>query len=219
MEGQLVDISFENTNKLKKISTILAISLSLFIIVDLALIIVLLTSDKSDKADKTAQNFKGFDYWVKRYNMKDHIEGGKYHEGIYESGFKVNLSDFEGLERLITSTCYYIINSKEPGKFHKLKGDECWTFHDGTPLTMYIINETTGGIETKLLGLCDECEPIICIKGGTIYGEMGGDKYTLISLETVPGYDDRDFTLYNKSDMLRLFPQNKEIIEKIYPNE
>ena len=106
----------------------------------------------------------------------DHKEGGKYQYGIYESDFKVNLTGFKDLERVGTSTCYYMLNSKEPGIFHKLVGDECWMFHDGTPLTMYLMNATNGFIETKLLGLCDKCEPIICVKGGTIFGEIGGDK-------------------------------------------
>ena len=148
----------------------------------------------------------------------DHIEGGKFQYGLYASSFTVNLTDYEGVERVGTSTCYYMPNSHEPGKFHKLKGDESWLFHDGTPLTMYLMNETIGNIETKLLGLCEECEPLICVKGGTTFGEIGGDKYTFVSLETVPGYDDRDFILYTKEDLLKAYPQNKDIIEKIYPN-
>ena len=198
--------------KIKKLSLLLMILLFLCIIAIIVLIIVLIHSDKSE------QNFKGFDYWVKKYNMMDHIEGGKFQFGLYASFFKVNLTDFQDSERLGTSTCYYMLNSKEPGKFHKLKGDECWLFHDGTTLTMYLMNETSGDIETKLLGLCEECEPLICVKGGTIFGEIGGDEYTFVSLETVPGYDDRDFTLYEKEELLNRYPQNKEIIEKIYPS-
>ena len=204
--------------KIKIIIIILSIFLILSIIALIVIVILLVTSDKSEEPNKNNQNLKGFDYWVKKYNMMDHKEGGKYQYGIYESDFKVNLTDFEGLERVGTSTCYYMLNSKEPGIFHKLVGDECWMFHDGTPLTMYLMNATNGFIETKLLGLCDECEPIICVKGGTIFGEIGGDKYTFVSLETVPGYDDRDCYLYNKSELLRDYPQNREIIEKIYPN-
>ena len=204
--------------KIKKISLLLLILLILSIIAIIVLIIVLLTSDKSKTNEQNEQNFKGFNYWVEKYNMMDHIEGGKFQYGLYASNFKVNLTGFEDLERLGTSTCYYMLNSKEPGKFHKLKGDECWLFHDGTPLTMYLMNETSGDIQTKLLGLCDGCDPLICVKGGTIFGEIGGEQYTFVSLETVPGYDDRDFTLYEKEELLNKYPQNKEIIEKIYPS-
>ena len=213
MDEKILDQT-ENT-KSKRVSLLLLVLLLLCIITIIVLIIVLA---KSDKSDKPVQNFKGFDYWVKKYKMMDHIEGGKFQYGLYASSFKVNLTDFEDLERLGTSTCYYMLNSHEPGKFHKLKGDECWLFHDGTPLTMYLMNETTGAIETKLLGLCDECDPLVCVKGGTIFGEIGGDQYTFVSLETVPGYDDRDFTLYEKEDLLKKYPQNKEIIKKIYPS-
>ena len=198
--------------KNKKIPIILLIALIICIIAIIILIVFLVKSKKSE------QNMKTYNYWVEKYKMMDHIEGGKFQIPLYKSSFKVNLTDFEGFERVGTSTCYYILNSNAPGKFHKLKGDECWYFHAGTPLTMYLMNETTGNIETKLLGLCDECEPLICIKGGIIFAEIGGEQFTFVSLQTAPAYDDRDFILYKKEDLLNKYPQNKEIIEKIYPN-
>ena len=205
MEEKLIDQN-PDYNRMKKISIVLLILLVLCIIAIIVLIIFL-----------TKSKFKGFNYWVEKYKMMDHVEGGKFQFGLYASPFTVNLTDYEGLERLATSTCYYMLNAHEPGKFHKLKGDECWLFHEGAPLTMYLMNEATGDIETKLLGLCDECHPLICVKGGTIFGELGGDDYTFVSLETVPGYDDKDFILYTKKDLLDKYPKNREIIDKIYP--
>ena len=104
--------------KLKIIIIILSIFLILSIIALIVIVILLVTSDKSEEPNKNYQNLKGFDYWVKKYNMMDHKEGGKYQYGIYESDFKVNLTGFKDLERVGTSTCYYMLNSKEPGIFH-----------------------------------------------------------------------------------------------------
>ena len=207
----------ENDSKRVKYITLILASLLIICIIVIIILSIVLANKNSDD-DDPKEDFKGFDYWVKKYDMMDHIEGGKFQYGLYASNFKVNLSDYEGLERVGTSTCYYMLNSNEPGKFHKLRGDECWLFHDGTPLTMYLMDEETGNIETKLLGLCEKCEPLICVKGGTIFGEIGGEKYTFVSLETVPGYDDRDFYLFNKTELLLRYPQNEEIINKIYPN-
>ena len=75
-----------------------------------------------------------------------------------------------------------------------------------------MINETT-----KLLGLCEECELLICVKGGTIFAEIGGEKYTFVSLQTAPAFGVRDCVTYKKEDLLNKYPQNKEIIEKISP--
>ena len=47
----------------------------------------------------------------------DHIEGGKFQNGLYASSFKVNLTEFEDLERVGTSTCYYMLNSHELENF------------------------------------------------------------------------------------------------------
>ena len=213
MDELLNDKKKEN-NKYKKILLILSIILIICIIAIITLIMFLA---KENKSELKQNNNKTFNYWVQKYKMMDHIEGGKFQIPSYKSSFKVNLTDFEGFERIGTSTCYYILNSNEPGKFHKLKGDECWLFHDGTPLTMYLMNETTGIIETKLLGLCDKCDPFICVKGGTIFAEIGGEQYSFVSLQTNPAYDDRDCILYEKEELLNKYPQNKEIIEKIYP--
>ena len=198
-------------NKYKTISIILILILSICIIAIVVLIILLVKSKKQE------QNIKTFNYWVEKYKMIDHIEGGKFQYETYNSSFKVNLTEYDGLERIGTSICYYILNSNEPGIFHKLKGDECWLFHDGTPLTLYLMNETTGSIETKLLGLCEKCQPLICVKGGTIFAEIGGEQYTFVSLQTAPAFDVRDCVTYKKEDLLAKYPQNKEIIEKIYP--
>ena len=97
MEENLLDQ--KEYTKMKRVSLLLLVILVLTVITIIILIIVIAKSGKSDKHDKPEDHYKGFDYWVQKYKMMDHIEGGKFQYGLYASSFTVNLTDYEGVER------------------------------------------------------------------------------------------------------------------------
>lgn len=201
----------EKNHNWGKKNLVLLILLIICLIVIIILSIVIAKKENDDNSD----GIKGYDYWDKKYDMIA-TEDGKYLFGLYASSFNVNLTEHEG-ERLATSTCYYLVKTHQPYPFHRLKGDECFLFHDGTPLTIYIINEETGKLEIKYLGLCEKCEPLICIKENNIFAQINEEQYTFASVQTIPGYDDRDCKIFNKAEMLELYPNYTDIINIIYP--
>lgn len=55
------------------------------------------------------------------------------------------------------------------------------------------------------------------VKADTIFGSTVDetDSYALVSCVVAPGFDFRDFELFQTDDLLPLFPQAKEIIRKL----
>ena len=49
------------------------------------------------------------------------------------------------------SNIYYLLKEKQHSSFHRLKADEIWSFYDGSPLNIYIIDKT-GNLKTVRLG-------------------------------------------------------------------
>ena len=94
------------------------------------------------------------DYFVKNLNMIAHPEGGFYKE-IYSSEENITSKDlivnFEG-SRILWTSIYFLLRDGEVSNFHRLKSDEMWYYHSGSPLTIYMISPE-GEFITEQLGL------------------------------------------------------------------
>lgn len=154
-------------------------------------------------------------YFIEKYSMIPHIEGGHFMYGIYETNNTVDLPDRNGT-RYLASVMYFLLDSHEHGKFHILKTDEIWMYHSGGELTIWLLNKTTGELNKQMLGPSPGSEVIFTVKAGTIFGEEAGQEYSLISCTCVPGYDDRDFYLYEKDELIEQYPQHKDLFTRFY---
>jgi len=80
--------------------------------------------------------------WIKHLNLHPHPEGGYYRE-LYRSKDFVNANDVETIEkRAAYTSIYYLIDSDTKSFCHKLKSDELWYFHLGSPVSIYMIDES-----------------------------------------------------------------------------
>jgi predicted cupin superfamily sugar epimerase len=151
-------------------------------------------------------------YWIKALNLVKHPEGGYFQES-YRCPEKINALDlanpFDG-ERNLASSIYFLLPSTDVSRFHRLKSDEIWYFHAGSPLIIYIINEN-GDLKEYKLGLeagIGEL-PQIVVPHGSIFGAevRQGDSYTLMGCVVTPGFDYRDFELIPREMLLKKYPQ------------
>jgi uncharacterized protein len=160
------------------------------------------------------------DYYISKLRLEAHVEGGYFRE-IYRN--KYSISDktfsyqFEG-ERSLSTTIHYLLKSGQVSKFHKLKFDELWFFHVGSPLIIYMINEN-GGLESIKLGLDIEKRefPQIIIPANTIFGAEVIDKnsFSLVSCLVSPGFDYREFEMFKANELIEKYPKHKDIIAKL----
>jgi predicted cupin superfamily sugar epimerase len=155
--------------------------------------------------------------------MISHPEGGFYKE-IYTSEEKITSAelkvDYEG-SRILWTSIYFLLRDGEVSNFHRLKSDEMWYYHSGSPLTIYMINPK-GELITEQLGLNIENgeKPQVLVPKDYIFGSAMNNKgYALVGCMVSPGFEFRDFELFQRNDLLEKFPQYQQIIYKLSPNK
>jgi uncharacterized protein len=145
--------------------------------------------------------------------MKSHPEGGFYSE-TYRSDSDLETS--AGKRQLITSI-FFLLRSQDVSHFHRIKSDELWFWHEGSPLSVHLLGAK--GHEILKLGPVDNqyTLPQHLVKAKTIFGSSVDepDSYSLVSCVVAPGFDFRDFELFKAEDLLPLYPSAEQIIRKL----
>lgn len=155
------------------------------------------------------------DYFVKQLDMIPHQEGGFYKE-VYASEENVSVENINEPRKLWTSI-YFLLRDGEVSNFHRLKSDEMWYYHAGSSLTIYMINPE-GELITEQLGLDIENgeKPQVLVPKGYIFGSaMNNSDYALVGCMVAPGFEFKDFELFERNYLLDKYPKFKEIILKL----
>jgi predicted cupin superfamily sugar epimerase len=148
---------------------------------------------------------------VKSFDLKPHPEGGWYAE-TYRSNQKI-----ENGERNLLTSIYFLITSENVSRFHRIKSDELWFFHEGSALTVHTLDEN--GHTTHKLGLNIENgeQPFLLVMANTIFGSSIDveNGYALVSCAVAPGFDFRDFELFTEQELLVDFSGCSDIIHRL----
>lgn len=160
------------------------------------------------------ENQNRINFLVKSLNLLPHPEGGFYKETFRS----VEGIETEQGERNLCTSIFFLLTSENVSSFHRIKSDELWFFHEGSPLTVHTLGEN--GYESLTLGLPEsgsDCLPQQSVKANTIFGSTVDqqDSYSLVSCVVAPGFDFRDFELFEAKDLLPLFPQAEAIIRRL----
>jgi len=148
---------------------------------------------------------------IETLGLLPHPEGGFYKE-TYRSELTL-----EGQERELLTSIYFLLTSENVSKFHRIKSDELWYFHAGSPLIVHALSER--GHEQHLLGLdlSKGQQPFLWIPKNTIFGSnvLEKDSFSLVSCAVAPGFDFRDFELFDRETLLEAYPEHREIVERL----
>jgi predicted cupin superfamily sugar epimerase len=148
---------------------------------------------------------------IERFNMQAHPEGGYYSE-TYRSELEI-----PGKERQLMTAIYFLIPSGHVSHFHRIKSDELWFFHSGSSLIVHTLDER-GHTENHVgLDFNKNEQPQFLVKAGTIFGSSVKDEnsYSFVSCVVAPGFDFRDFELFDTETLLQLFPENESIVRQL----
>ncbi|MDX5477775.1 MAG: cupin domain-containing protein [Cyclobacteriaceae bacterium] len=150
---------------------------------------------------------------VEKLQLKPHPEGGYYAE-TYRSEWEVTTD--HGSRSLMTCI-YFLLTSDNSSKFHQIKSDEMWFFHEGSPLTVHVFSDK--GYEKLLVGPSDQEGhlPYQLVKSGVIFGSTVDqeDSYSLVSCVVAPGFDFEDFRLVSKEELMEHWPEETEITHRL----
>ena len=146
---------------------------------------------------------------IKKFNLLPHPEGGWYTE-TYRS--KENVGD-----RSLLTSIYFLLTSDNVSRFHRIKSDELWYFHQGSAVTVHTLNEN--GHTAHQLGNDIENgeQPYLLVKANTIFGSSldAPESYALVSCAVAPGFDFRDFELFTKEELLKDYQEHEEVIDRL----
>lgn len=166
-------------------------------------------------------NPKPATYWVEKYQMQAHPEGGYFAE-MYRSSEQIRHSAlperFSGA-RAFSTAIYFLLEGHHFSALHRIEGDEVWHFYAGDPLEVYVIDAESGALRVIRLGSNPDAGEVFqaVVPAGAWFGSKPaeGATYSLVGCTVAPGFDFAGFELADRDSMLAQFPQHRTIIEKL----
>lgn len=160
------------------------------------------------------------EYWIKKLGLEKHPEGGWFKE-VYRAD---EIHKHEHLPerykggRHHSTSIYFLLTSDTFSAFHRIKSDELWHFYSGSAVTVYMIDENGNYSETSVGPNNEAGEIFQCvIPRGVWFGAKvnQADSFSLVGCTVAPGFHFDDFELAEREELLKQFPQHKEIIERL----
>lgn len=156
--------------------------------------------------------------WIDRLGLSPHPEGGWFRQ-TYRSPEVVaaaHLPPRFGGDRSFSTMIYYLLEGDDFSALHRIKQDEGWHFHDGSPLTLHLISPE-GSYSTRRLGLGEGMEPQALAPAGWYFAATvdEADSYTLVGCTVAPGFDFADFEMPPRAKLLQAYPHLGTVIERL----
>ncbi len=158
-------------------------------------------------------------YWVEKYLMQPHPEGGYFVE-TYRAAEQIPnaaLPDrFDG-SRAFSTAIYFLLEGHHFSALHRIQADEVWHFYAGDPLEVFVIHAENGALEVIRLGPDPEAGEVFqaVVPAGAWFGSrpVAGAAYSLVGCTVAPGFDFADFELAERAVLLAAFPQHRALVE------
>ncbi|AWN33732.1 MULTISPECIES: cupin domain-containing protein [Lactobacillus] len=156
------------------------------------------------------------DEYIKSLNLEPHQEGGWFRQ-VYTSDKQFYDEDSKG-ERFYYTSIYFLLDDKNCSHFHRLNHDEMWYYHDGQAITIHCISPEGKYYAVKLGKNVAQCECLqFRVPKYTIFASevTEPDSFCLVSCVVSPGFDYHDFELLKKADLLKKYPEYKDVIDRL----
>lgn len=149
-------------------------------------------------------------YWIEKLGLQAHPEGGYFTET-----YRAHAPDGG---RAASTGIYFLIETGNISRFHRIDADEMWHFHAGDPLIVHMINEQ-GTYRYFVMGPDPEKGQQFqaVVPAGVWFGAelMHDGQYSLVGCTVAPGFEFDGFELAEKTELLRAYPEHRAIIEKL----
>ncbi len=163
---------------------------------------------------------KTAEYWISHLDMQAHPEGGYFKEAYRSNevfdGYRLP-ERFTGPRNFATSI-YFLLKRGQVSHLHRIASDETWHFYSGGPIEIHSIHPD-GNYESVCLGNNPEHGQVLqytvphgCWFGASLLEETD---YALVGCTVSPGFSFEDFELAERGNLLKLFPNHAQVIEKL----
>ena len=143
--------------------------------------------------------------YIEKLGLLPHPEGGYYRQ-LYGN-------DATGKKDI--STIYYMLTANDISAFHRLHGVvEIWYYHDGEPLNIYVIDQD-GKLSVHNLSTDSEMQVVIMPEQWFAAEIPSKQGFCLVGCAVGPAFSFENFELAKKANLLQLYPQHKELIERL----
>jgi len=157
-------------------------------------------------------------YWVEKYQMQAHPEGGYFAE-TYRSAESIPddalPKRFKG-KRNFSTGIYFLLESHQFSTLHRIQSDEMWHFYYGASLNVFYIDKQ-GFVQTIKLGDNPENGEVFqaVVPAGVWFGSKPAqpNSYSLVGCTVAPGFDFSDFEMAGRERLLNEYPQHSELIK------
>lgn len=160
-------------------------------------------------------------YWIEKYNLLPHPEGGYYAETYRASETFAQTAlpaRFSG-DRAFSTGIYFLLESHNFSAFHRIQADEMWHFYAGEALEVFVIDPKTGELNVIRLGNNPENGETFqaVVPAGAWFGSRpaSGSKYALVGCTVAPGFDFADFEMAECAALSQLYPQHAGLIAEL----
>jgi predicted cupin superfamily sugar epimerase len=158
--------------------------------------------------------------WLK---MQPNEEEGGFFAGAYTSAINVPNEILPGFApvqggRSLCSAIYYFLESGNRSVMHKVTGDMIYNFYSGDPVQMLLLYPDKSPNRYEICTFSNDIaagvSPMKVIPGGTWLGSRlaPGGTYSLMGVTMAPGFNPVDYTIGNRQDLIKAYPEVSEMI-------
>jgi predicted cupin superfamily sugar epimerase len=139
---------------------------------------------------------------IERLELAPHPEGGFYRE-FFRSAELVVPPDGRG-ERAALTAIHFLLPAGAHSRWHAVRSDEQWTFLEGDPLELLVLEPGARAVRSVVLGPHSETSvPSFVVPSGAWQAARPTGTYALVTCTVGPGFDFADFQLLAESSTAR----------------
>jgi predicted cupin superfamily sugar epimerase len=118
--------------------------------------------------------------------------------------------------RACASAIRFLMTGTDFSALHRLGMDEVWHFHRGDPAELTLLDPLAGTGRSLILGSEGNHESHAVVPAGTWQGARlrpgGARGWALFSCTVAPAWDERQFELGRRADLLHAFPAHTAVV-------
>lgn len=151
----------------------------------------------------------GLEEIIAAYRLERHPEGGWFRE-VHRSSRPLGQIPGYPEGRAAFTAIYFLLARGDFSAFHRLRSEEAWIHLAGDPLELILM-----GREVRRVNLGPATgggSPVAVVPAGELQAARTLGEYTLSACIVVPGFEFADFSMPPREDLLREYPDRRELI-------